>query len=222
MTDQRTAVAGELRTPRAAALAGIVFALILATVLVLLRSALSRDDASDWIADPSNRRQLNIALELIPFAGIAFLWFIGVIRTHLGVHEDRLFATVFLGSGLLLVAMLFTAAGVAGGLLLLFGDTESVTDDDVVLASAISTVLVTLAIRMAAVFTLVVTNLGRRTRVFPGWLSIGGYLSGLVLLLAPSGTPWVDLLFPAWVFVLSVHILIASFSGGDSGLPAGA
>lgn len=33
-------------------------------------------------------------------AGIAFLWFIGVIRDRSGAHEDRFFATVFLGSGL--------------------------------------------------------------------------------------------------------------------------
>jgi hypothetical protein len=45
-------------------------------------------------------------------AGIAFLWFIGVIRDHLGDREDRFFATVFLGSGLLFVAMLFICGGI--------------------------------------------------------------------------------------------------------------
>ena len=49
------------------------------------------------------------AVSLIPFAGIAFLWFIGVIRTRLGDREDKLFATVFLGSRLLFVALLFLA-----------------------------------------------------------------------------------------------------------------
>jgi hypothetical protein len=37
-----------------------------------------------------------IGLNLIPFAGIAFLWFIGVIRDRIGAHEDRFFATVLL------------------------------------------------------------------------------------------------------------------------------
>ena len=59
---------------------------------------------------------MEIALNLIPFAGIAFLWFIGVLRDRIGQREDRFFAIVFLGSGLLFVAMLFVAAAVSGGL----------------------------------------------------------------------------------------------------------
>ena len=58
-----------------------------------------------------------VALNLIPFAGIAFLWFVGVVRDRVGEREDRFFATVFLGSGLLFVAMLFVGAAVAGGLI---------------------------------------------------------------------------------------------------------
>ena len=57
-----------------------------------------------------------IALNLVPFAGIAFLWFIGVLRDRIGEREDRFFATVFLGSGLLFVAMIFVAAGIGGAL----------------------------------------------------------------------------------------------------------
>ena len=58
-----------------------------------------------------------VALNLIPFAGIAFLWFVGVLRDRIGEREDRFFATVLLGSGLLFVAMLFIGAAVAGGLI---------------------------------------------------------------------------------------------------------
>jgi len=49
----------------------------------------------------------------LPFAGIAFLWFIGVLRDRLGELEDRFFATVFLGSGLLFLAMLFASCSSA-------------------------------------------------------------------------------------------------------------
>jgi hypothetical protein len=56
-----------------------------------------------------------IALNLIPFAGIAFLWFLGVVRDRIGEREDRFFAKVFLGSGLLFVGMMFVGAAVAGG-----------------------------------------------------------------------------------------------------------
>ena len=47
---------------------------------------------------------------MAPFAGIAFLWFIGVLRNRVGALEDQFFSTVFLGSGLLFVASLFASA----------------------------------------------------------------------------------------------------------------
>ena len=62
-----------------------------------------------------NRRKFRPE-DLLPFAGISFLWFVGVLRDRLGQREDRFFATVFLGSALLFLAMIFTAASVAGGI----------------------------------------------------------------------------------------------------------
>src|ERR1700685_652911 len=108
-----------LRTPRAAAVAGVVFSVLLITSLVLLRLSVPANPAvaGGWLTDSGKRAAVSIGLNLIPFAGIAFLWFIGVIRDRIGAHEDRFFATVFLGSGLLFVGMMFVAAAVAGGLI---------------------------------------------------------------------------------------------------------
>src|SRR5438552_319731 len=108
-----------LRTPRAAAVAGIAFSALLISSLVLLRISVPAKSAvpGTWLTDSGKRTAVAIGLNLVPFAGIAFLWFIGVIRDRIGTHEDRFFATVFLGSGLLFVAMLFVAAAVAGGLI---------------------------------------------------------------------------------------------------------
>jgi hypothetical protein len=160
---------------------------------------------------------------LIPYAGIAFLWFIGVIRSRLGEQEDKFFATAFLGSGLLFVAMLFTAAAVTGAILELYGGAEVLSSGDTRLAAAIVTgLLATFGIRMAAVFTLVVTNLGRRTGIVPPWLVVVGYATALVLLLAPAGARWAVLLFPGWVFLLSCSMLVQSLRierhppGGES------
>jgi len=50
--------------------------------------------------------ELTVAMNLRPLSGIAFLWFTGVVRHRLGDLEDRFFATVFLGSGLLYAAMI--------------------------------------------------------------------------------------------------------------------
>ena len=111
--------ARQLRTPRAAAVAGIVFSVLMILAIVLLRlSVPSRPGASGvWLTDAGKRTAVAVALNLVPFAGIAFLWFIGVVRARVGEREDRFFATVFLGSGLLFVAMLFVAAAVSGSLI---------------------------------------------------------------------------------------------------------
>src|ERR1700733_9127267 len=108
-----------LRTPRAAAVAGIVFSVLLISALVLLRISVPAhaDVPGEWLTDSWRRTALAIALNLVPFAGIAFLWFVGVVRDRIGAREDRFFATVFLGSGLLFVAMLFAAAAISGGLI---------------------------------------------------------------------------------------------------------
>ena len=88
-----------LRSPRSAALAGIVFSLLLGTSVVLIQ--LSIPDVPpyeiDWLVEQAGR--VSVAVTLVPFAGIAFLWFMGVIRDQLGEMEDQFFSSVFFGSG---------------------------------------------------------------------------------------------------------------------------
>ena len=92
--------------PRAAAIAGMLFSALMGVSLVIIRLAVPdyRTDPGEWLTDPFHRNAVRFALQLLPFAGIAFLWFIGVLRNRLGEQEDQFFATVFLGSGLLFVA----------------------------------------------------------------------------------------------------------------------
>ena len=101
------------------AISGIVFAVLFIFSLVLIRLAVPADpkDPGVWLIDPVLRQRVILSLNLVPFAGLAFLWFMAVMRHHIGLLEDRFFATVFLGSGLLFVAMLFAAVAVARGLL---------------------------------------------------------------------------------------------------------
>jgi hypothetical protein len=204
-----------IRTPRSAALAGLAFSVLITIVLVLMRTALPEDpnDAGRWLSDGSWRDSLLLALGLVPFAGIAFLWFVGVVRDRVGDAEDRFFATVFLGSGLLFVGMLFTAAAVAAALV-----TSAGQDGDGLISSGAWAVgrrtsheLLNYAMRMAAVFTLATTTILLRTRLAPRWLVLAGYATGVLLLLITGFIPWVELFFPAWVFALSLFVLIASF-----------
>jgi hypothetical protein len=212
-----------LRTPRAAAVAGIAFSVLLTTALVLLRLSMPAQPGAvgAWLTDPGRRTSVVIALNLIPFAGIAFLWFVGVLRDRIGEREDRFFATVFLGSGLLFVAMLFVAAAVAGGLI-----AEAVRPsgppgaDTLALGRDVTATLVNIyAMRMAAVFTLTTVTIARRTEIASKWVTAAGIAAAVVLLVGVGITAWVELLFPAWILVLSVDILTAGrkLSPGSTG-----
>jgi len=211
--DDPTAGPAELRTPRAAAVAGIAFALILGAVLVLARSATLAQgaDPATWLSPQSRRTSVEIALYLVPFAGIAFLWFIGVLRSRLGAAEDRLFATVFLGSGLLFVASLFAAAAALTSILQLAPTGEAVPTESIKTLATLSSVFSgDFATRMAAVFTLAVTTAGRRAGLLPSWLVAVGYIFPVGLLVSPPSMPWVAILFPVWVLMLSIHILVSN------------
>jgi hypothetical protein len=202
-----------LRTPRAAALAGIVFSVLLLASLVLLRISTPASPASagEWLKDPDRRTAVAVGLNLVPFSGIAFLWFIGVVRDRVGRHEDRFFATVFLGSGLLFVGMLFVAAALAGGLIAAAsrGSGPPGADTLTVGRHATATLLNVYAMRMAAVFTLTTVTIARRTKIIAPWLRVAGIVTALVLLVGVGISAWVELLFPAWILGLSIDILAA-------------
>ncbi|MGI5447082.1 hypothetical protein ACQEVM_15145 [Streptomyces sp. CA-243310] len=195
--------AQSLSTPRAAGVAGIVFALLLATAIVLARTGLPAGADGDDIAVTSGQRSaITAAVELVPFAGIAFLWFMGAVRTHAGESEDRFVATAFLGSGLVFVASLFGAAAAAGTVL-------EATEPQAFGRHFAYTLLTTYAMRMAAVFVFASSTMGRRLGVFPRPLTLFGYVVGLVLLVFGSTLPWSEMVFPAWCLLVSVYILRA-------------
>ena len=207
-----------LRTPRGAGVAGIIFSVLLIFMLVVLRTSTPADPgaAGTWLADPGRRAIVAVALNLVPFAGIAFLWFIGVVRERIGRHEDRFFATVFLGSGLLFIGMLFVAAAVGGGLIAaaalsagLPGPSTLALGRDVT-----SALLNVYAMRMAAVFTLTTVTIARRTRFVSRWITRAGLATAVVLLVGIGISQWVELLFPAWVLALSIDILVAGPGSG--------
>jgi hypothetical protein len=212
-SDDGVTTRAALRTPRAAAVAGILFSLLLIAALVLLRVSVPSDPAETgaWLSDSGRRAALSIALGLVPFAGIAFLWFIGVVRDRIGALEDRFFATVFLGSGLLFVAMLFVAAAFAGGLIAQSVKSPAAPGADTLTFGRRVTALLlnVYAMRMAAVFTITTVTIALRTGIMRRWLGYVGYAAALVLLVGVGLTPWVELLFPAWILALSIDILVA-------------
>ena len=206
-----------LTTPRAAAIAGILFSVLLIVSVVLIRLSIPADprDAGQWLA--GDMRPVDLALALFPFAGIAFLWFIGVIRDRLGEHEDRFFATVFLGSGLLFLAMLFCSAAIAGGILIAYSaaPTAMLSSEMYTFARAATYVILnTYAIKMAGVFMISTSTLFVRTKVTPRWMALLGYVLALLLLVSISHLSWIILIFPLWILLISIYILIENYRRG--------
>ena len=182
--------------------------------MVLIRERPAPGSSATQIADFYLRHDAGrvalVGVYLVPFAGIAFLWFIAAIRSHLGEREDRFFATVFLGSGLLFVGMLFAASACAGALLVSvkFQDQPPPSADTFLLARALGfAFLFIFAVRAAAVFMLVASTIGLRTGFLPRWLVILGYVGGVVFLVSVTYIELLVLIFPAWVIAVSVVIL---------------
>jgi hypothetical protein len=205
-----------LEPPRAAAIAGVVFSVLMSTCLVIIRLAVPAHQAhpGEWVNDPFRRNAF--ALHLAPFAGIAFLWFIGVIRNRLGEFEDKFFATVFLGSGLLFVVSLFASAVLAGAVLdtITSGDTQLASSEAFVLArQVIRAAMNIFAIKMAGMFMFSTGTIVLRTGILPRWVAFLGFACGGVLLMAITSWPWIALLFPLWMLVVSAHVLLAEFRG---------
>lgn len=204
----------QLRAPWAASVAGLLFAGLFTAALVLLRNQ-SLIDATDSelveiFAAGQDLTGVIGGLYLAPFAGIMFLWFVAVIRDQVGEREDRFFATVFLGSGLIFVALLFAASAVATAPLVgaRYLGQEAPTAVEIEAARALSyTLLFAFATRAAAVFLLATATVGIRSGTFPRWFAWTGYLLGLALLLAVAFWDWVVLVLPAWVAVVSLFIL---------------
>ncbi len=217
MSEKDTFINARLKTPKAAAVAGIVFSLLMFTIFGLLRRSIPADppESGAWLA--TNTRTIALALNLIPFAGVAFLWFLGVLRDRLDQQEDRFFATVFFGSALLFLAMLFAAAAVIGAVMLLASTAEPnelMNSATFRFARAAAYIVTNVyASKMAAVFMISTSTVVIYTGIAPRWIAFIGYLSALVLLLGSFYIGWSFAVLPVWVFVISVYILIDNLRG---------
>jgi len=143
-----------LTTPRSAAIAGVISGGLFLVSFILIRIAFPDDPVNipAWVKDQSHL--ISIALQMVPFAGIAYLWFMGVARDRLGKREDQFFATVFLGSGLLYLAMTFVGTALGAGLLAIYAQDASILGSTIYSYNlvVINQIINIYSLRMAAVF----------------------------------------------------------------------
>jgi hypothetical protein len=205
----------ELRSPPSAAIAGIAYG-VLMTISMVLLSRMSRVDPADLTPDILQRwsRTASLALGLVPFAGIAFLWFTGVIRDRLGVLEDRFFSTIFFGSGIITVVLMFIWAATGGavfGTFALAGD--RLADNDVYIfgLALVNEIVGNYSVRMAGVYMTSIGALWTRTGAMPRWLSIITFVVALGFLFFANSIRQARFVFPGWVLLVSVYILVVNY-----------
>jgi hypothetical protein len=120
-------------------------------------------------------------------------------------------ATVFFGSGLLFLAMLFTAAALIGGILVAFATKPEQLANSATfyLARATAYNLVNIyMIKMASVFMITTSTLAIYIRFAPRWLALAGYGLAVLLLIGSYSFTWSFVVFPLWVGLLSMFILM--------------
>ena len=213
-------VARRAATPVAGAIAGIIFAVLFAVSATILRQTMGdvANDTGAWLTGDTGLVKLGLAL--VPFAGLAFLWFIAVARERLGRFEDQFFSTVFIGSGLLFLAMMFAAAATAGAIVAAAAnDPEGFASSTTYTYArqAVTQILAVYALRTAAIFQLSQASLWVRTRVMPRWMALITVVVALALLFVFTQSFWIVLVFPAWVLLVSVYILVGALRGRPAG-----
>lgn len=201
------------KSAKTAVFSGIAFAALFTAGLVLVNQ-IPRLDSPDSIytafySAGSGGVLVTVGLYLVPFAGIAFLWFTMAFRALLdrpaGPTEGLQMA-----SGVAFICMLFagTAAAGAVALMLHFADVPAPpVSVDRVLSSVGYGLVFVYGVRVAGMFAITTTTLARRAGLIPGWLAVLSYLMAVFLLVTTTTQPATLLVFPAWVLFMSVALL---------------
>lgn len=203
------------RSIQGAAFAGLGYAILSFTSLVLLtrqpEPGASDAEIAAWYAESTNTSSVILGLNLAVFAGIAFLWFVAVIRRRIGEREDRFFATVFFGSGILYVALLLVGSTALSLLSVVnSGFDAPVPDghDQMIAAGFGGTLMLTVVPRVQAVFIVTTSTLILRTGAFRRGIALFGYVTALLLFVVPIIIEPLGLALPIWVAVVSASLLI--------------
>lgn len=211
--ETRIVTARRIRSPRSAAIAGILFALMRFVSLLLISSAREPVNFSmEWLEELSKTGSTVVLL--VVFSGIAFLWFTGVIRDLIGEREDHFFATIFFGSGILYVALGFVWAAIFGAILGIYSTFSTpLPDNDIYIFgfAIMGEILNNYLIRMAGVYMLSINSLWAKAEIMPRWIIMITYLLALVFIFLATQLILARFFFPAWVLLVSIYILILNY-----------
>jgi hypothetical protein len=170
-------------------------------------------EISRFYTSDTERRLVLAGLYIMPFAGIAFVWFIVALRmwiSYSGRREDILLSNVQLVSGILYVALFFASAATSSATAASVEFVGTSVSPDVARQLPLygNALMFVFAARMAAMFVFTTSNIARANKVLPRWFIWLGFAVGVFMLLSASFTPVLILVFPAWMLCLSVLLLL--------------
>lgn len=211
---QRSRLRARLASIEAAAIAGLLCAVGWSLALRGLLGApgigAPAEEIDRFYADTANADAVVAWLQVLVFATIAFLWFVGVVRGRIGDREPKLFGTVFFGASILLAALLFVGATLlaAPSLQTTVAGTAPEPGAAALLRAAAAGVLTVFLPRVAMLVMFSTAGLGRATGALPRWLVIATYAVGVFELVNVTVDTPTIFLVPAWIAVVSVVLLV--------------
>lgn len=170
----------------------------------------TNDEIARYYADPGRTDDVGFLLASMTIGSIAYLWFVGVIRSRLGYREIRLVGTVFFGASVLFTALLMVASSAlaAPSLLVEFGGQAPDPGAAALLRAFNAGILAVFAPRVATLVMFSTATLARRAGVWPRWLVVGTYVVGVIEFVNVTlSTPMVYV-FPAWIAVVSLVVIV--------------
>lgn len=197
---------------------GVIFSVLYLVTFFIIKSRLPPLGATDqeliaFYGDPTNRRILiATGLYLVPFTGIAFIWFIVALRmwvTASSPRENVIFSNIQLVSGIIFTTLFF----IGGASMSVIAATIELSDEsiDPVVARQFpqygSIILLVFAMRMASMFVLATSNIGRTTGILPRWFAYLSFAVALGLLLSLSLSTWLVIVFPTWILACCAILL---------------
>ena len=177
----------------------------------------TREEIATYYADGSSR-SVSVLLALMVVATIAYLWFVGVVRNRLGASETRLVGTVFLGASVLLTGLLLVGASALAAPSVLVEVGGQVPDPGAagLLRAMAAVVLAVFAPRVATLVMFSTASLSRRSGALPTWLIVVTYVVGVAEFVNVTVATPTLYVFPAWIALVSIVILLRPPSPSNS------
>jgi len=169
----------------------------------------TREEIAAYYAEGSSR-SVSALLALMVVATIAYLWFVGVVRTRLGASETRLVGTVFLGGSVLLTGLVLVGASALAAPSVLVEVSGQAPDPGAaaLLRALAAVVLAVFVPRVATLVMFSAASLSRRGGALPAWLIVVTYVVGVAEFVNVTIATPTLYVFPAWIALVSIVVLV--------------